>query len=53
MGGLGSPPNRMLLDTLRPERWYSAHLHVRFTATVKHNPPAASGNSNFELSGNC
>ncbi|KAJ1728847.1 lariat debranching enzyme [Coemansia biformis] len=33
-GDLGSPPNAMLLGRLRPAWWVSAHLHVRFTATV-------------------
>jgi len=40
-----------LLKTLKPEWWFSAHLHVRFQATVIHNeslpgstqqPPAPS-----------
>jgi len=35
---LGSPCNRELLDTLKPKWWFSAHLHVKFMATVRHNP---------------
>jgi len=37
---LGSPPNRELLDTLKPKWWFSAHLHVKFKAQVHHTPPA-------------
>ncbi|KAG8216852.1 lariat debranching enzyme [Butyriboletus roseoflavus] len=35
-GNLGSPPLMGLLQTLRPDWWFSAHLHVRFEAVVKH-----------------
>jgi len=34
---LGSPISEQLLYMLRPERWYSAHLHVKFEATIKHS----------------
>jgi len=34
---LGSPPLLDLLKTIRPARWFSAHLHTRFEATYKHN----------------
>ncbi|KAF5356630.1 hypothetical protein D9758_008228 [Tetrapyrgos nigripes] len=36
-GTLGSPPLMGLLRTLKPEWWFSAHLHVKFEATVVHN----------------
>lgn len=36
---LGSPPNRELLDTLKPRWWFSAHLHVKFKAQVVHASP--------------
>ncbi|KAJ2777573.1 lariat debranching enzyme, partial [Coemansia javaensis] len=34
-GNLGSPANALLLERLRPAWWLSAHMHVRFTATVQ------------------
>ena len=34
---LGSPPNRQVLDRLKPKYWFSAHLHVKFKATLYHN----------------
>jgi lariat debranching enzyme len=33
-GQLGSPPLMGLLQTLRPEWWFAAHLHTRFEAAV-------------------
>eukprot|EP00301_Raphidiophrys_heterophryoidea_P001245 c10604_g1_i4.p1 GENE.c10604_g1_i4~~c10604_g1_i4.p1 ORF type:complete len:531 (+),score=93.71 c10604_g1_i4:223-1593(+) len=33
---LGSPPARQLLDLVRPRFWFSAHLHVKFPAVVRH-----------------
>lgn len=48
-GELGSPPMMGLLHQLKPQWWFSAHLHVRFEATVQHEEileeePAQSGN---------
>ncbi|EJU05916.1 Metallophos-domain-containing protein [Dacryopinax primogenitus] len=36
---LGSPPLLQLLNTIRPQRWFAAHLHTRFEAVYKHDAP--------------
>ncbi|KAK6460821.1 hypothetical protein DFJ63DRAFT_242076 [Scheffersomyces coipomensis] len=36
-GALGSPLNKFLLSYLRPRYWFSSHLHVRFTASVRYD----------------
>jgi lariat debranching enzyme len=49
---LGSPPNREILDAIKPKRWFSAHLHVKFEATVVHNvieQPVLESNSSMQL----
>jgi len=38
-GTLGSPPLMGLLRTLRPEWWFSAHLHTRYQASIFHETP--------------
>lgn len=37
---LGSPPSRQVLDVVQPKWWFSAHLHVKFMAIVKHKSSA-------------
>ncbi|THU88901.1 DBR1-domain-containing protein [Dendrothele bispora CBS 962.96] len=44
-GTLGSPPLMGLLRTLKPEWWFSAHLHVRFEATVVHGDPEGNADT--------
>ncbi|KAG1784852.1 lariat debranching enzyme, C-terminal domain-containing protein, partial [Suillus plorans] len=44
-GNLGSPPLMGLLRTLKPKWWFSAHLHVRFQATVQHEQTGTGSNS--------
>ncbi|GMH84758.1 hypothetical protein TrVE_jg5260 [Triparma verrucosa] len=39
-GSLGSPPARRIMDWLKPKHWFSAHLHCRFEANVKHDAGA-------------
>ena len=34
---LGSPANEDVLHTIKPRWWFSAHLHVKFEATVRHS----------------
>lgn len=46
---LGSPPLASLLDTLRPQFWFSAHLHVCFAARVVHDGAAAYSGTNPEV----
>ncbi|KLJ11756.1 hypothetical protein EMPG_13084 [Blastomyces silverae] len=33
---LGSPPAEQLLNYLRPAYWFSGHMHIKYSATVKH-----------------
>lgn len=35
---LGSPPLMALLKTLKPNFWFSAHMHVKFPAIFPHTP---------------
>lgn len=43
-GKLGNQAAKYVLDRLRPAYWFSAHLHVRFVASVQHGEYAIPGN---------
>jgi lariat debranching enzyme len=51
-GELGNPETSKLLPVLKPKFWFSAHLHVKFTAIVQHNatPSGASSSSSSSSS---
>ena len=41
-GTLGSPAANYVLDRLRPPHWFAAHLHCKFSATIRHHVIAES-----------
>ncbi|RWS14536.1 hypothetical protein B4U79_11682 [Dinothrombium tinctorium] len=41
-GSLGNPYSSQILEHLKPRYWFSAHLHVRFEATVNHEDGKAT-----------
>ncbi|KAI0192316.1 lariat debranching enzyme [Xylaria flabelliformis] len=40
-GVLGNPAAEYVMDRLRPAYWFSAHMHCKFTAIKKYQPPGA------------
>jgi hypothetical protein len=42
---LGNPKTMELMRALQPSRWFSAHLHCRFTAQVHHYDEAAEASN--------
>lgn len=49
MNQLGSPINWKLLRQLKPKWWLSAHLHVKYEATVKHNKRKKKNDDEVDL----
>ncbi|TPX18016.1 uncharacterized protein E0L32_011927 [Thyridium curvatum] len=41
-GTLGNPAAEYVMDRLRPAYWFSAHMHVKFSAVKKYDPPTAA-----------
>ena len=50
MGQLGSLPLMCLLQTIQPEWWFSAHLHVWYEAMVYHDGRLLSGSGQLPAS---
>lgn len=50
---LGSPPLLEVLNRIKPDYWFSAHLHVKFAAVFDHNDgyTVPSGSKAIESSG--
>lgn len=46
---LGSPVNWQLLRQLKPSWWLSAHLHVRYEATINHNKRKKKNEDELDL----
>lgn len=35
--GLGSPPAEQVMNHLRPQYWFSGHMHIKYSAKVRHD----------------
>ena len=46
-GSLGSPGGEWLLRELKPMWWFSAHLHVRYEATLRHEVKGVTENDDM------
>jgi lariat debranching enzyme len=44
---LGSVPAEYLLNAIKPRYWFSAHLHVKFSAVVEHQNDDSKKNTRF------
>ncbi|KAG9021279.1 hypothetical protein FS837_007384, partial [Tulasnella sp. UAMH 9824] len=50
-GRLGSPPLLEVLKKVRPSRWFSGHMHVKYEATFKHAEQAGATSAAASSSG--
>ena len=51
-GTLGSPAAKYIMDRLRPPYWFSAHLHTKYPAIKKYDPPGSAALKNSEVTEN-
>ncbi len=47
-GTLGSVAAKKVLERLRPAYWFAAHMHIKFSAVVRHEGDDASGKGQTE-----